>query len=130
MSKTRAQIVQMVGEELLIASAGNSLADEDADKIDGRFDGLVAELAARGVVDIPDEAEIADELSGPLAVCLAFECSPTFGLQKDAGAREDAESRMRVIAQRIDPPSRTLKADTMLQGSGGVLTMARWTRGV
>jgi hypothetical protein len=127
--KTRAQIVTMAGEELLLVPAGNSLDAEDGEKIDGRFDGLIAELSSRGVYTVDDEAEIPDEVSGPLATCLRVECQPIFSQPKDIAAREDAENRLRVVSQRIEPTSRTLKVDTAIRGSAFPMTYERWLRG-
>lgn len=129
MSKTRAQLVAMAADEMGIVGTGQSLSDEDADKIDSRFDGLIAELAVRGIYEVDDETEIADEASEPLAICLAFACATPFGLPKDYVAREDAESRLRIITRRIASVKNTLTVDSALSGGPSVLTYQRWLRG-
>jgi hypothetical protein len=127
-TKTRAQLVELAAEELLLTSDGNSLEDSDEDKIDRRVDGLFAELSARGVVDVDDEAEIPVEWCGPLAELLANECAVAFGKQKiSPAARTEIEDRLKVIIQRIDPSSPYLKTD--LPKAMGRFTYNRWLTG-
>jgi hypothetical protein len=128
MSKTRAQVVNLALEELQAFGSGQEPEAEDYETVDGRFDGVVAELSSVGIYTLADESEIPDEVSGPLAECLAVESSPAFGLPKDLGKRDDARTRLRVIAQRIDPPSRYLTCDDMTGAPVG-LSYARWLRG-
>lgn len=128
MSKTRAEIVALALDEMGVVGAGQTAEAEDADKVDALFDGLVAELAARGVYELDDESTIPDEATNSLKILLAIESASTFGMQPDYGKREDAENRLRVITQRVDPPSRYLKADTALRPKQ-TFSLARWTRG-
>lgn len=128
MSKTRAEIVTMALENLQLVSAGQQPEDDDTDKVDGRFSTVMAELEALGIYTLPDEDEISDDVSGALAELLAIECAPIFGVQKDFGKREDAQSRLRVITMRSDPPSRYLRVEDMPNGVS-VLTTTRWLRG-
>lgn len=128
-TKTREQLVEMAAEELQLVGSGQVLEDEDADKIDSRLDGLASELASRGVYEISDDSQIPIEAAGPLAVCLAVECATIFGVQKDYGAREDAENRLRIIVQRIQPPHDTLRVDTAISSRPAFLSYQRWLRG-
>ena len=128
-TKTRAQLVAMAGDELLVVGSGQALEDEDQEKIDDRVDGLFGELASRGVVYIANEDEIPIEWCGPLAELLANECGPAFGKQKMAApSREAIEDRLKVMVQREPAPNKYLKTDTALVG-GSNYTLARWTNG-
>lgn len=127
--KTRDELVAMALDELQAVGAGQTADVEDADKVDSRVDGLLGELASRGVLYVANEDEIPAEYCGPLAELLANECAPAFGRQKNPNLREDAESRLRVMVQRAIPSNRLLQTDPMLRGSGH-LTYNRWLRGL
>lgn len=124
---TRSQLVELAAEELGVLGAGQSLDSEDQTKIDGRIDGLIAELSSRGIVDIANDEEIPSEMSGPLATCLAVECALTFGKPKDVGAREDAEGRLKTIERRREPT--LLKVDYALRSYPPGMSYQRWLRG-
>lgn len=79
-TKTRAQFVTEAAECLGIIGSGQSLEDEDQDKIDGKVDALLARLSVDGVVDISDAEEIPVEYFDALAELLANNCATKFGL--------------------------------------------------
>ena len=129
-TKTRAQLVEMAAEELGICNANTSLEAEDAAKIDGRLDGLLGELAARGVVDVSADNDIESTYCGALAQLLANECASVFGAaRKSEAERTVIEDRLKVIDQRQPPSKPLLEIDRALQGRGGHLTSSRWSRG-
>lgn len=125
--KTRAQMIALAADELGILGAGQSLADEDEDKIDSRIDGLWAELSVRGVVDVGNDEAIPVEWSGPLAELLANECAPTFGIPKKDVSM--AEERLRVMTRRQPASNRTLQFDSPLR-SASPLSYRRWVSGI
>lgn len=129
-TKTRAELVTMASDELLISSSGNSPDADDFDKVNARVDGLFAELASRGICEIADEDEIPVEWTGPLSELLANECANIFGRPKKAALdREMIEDRLRVMVNRIAPVRNTLRTDNALQPRRGFYTVAQWTRG-
>jgi hypothetical protein len=127
-TKTRAQLVVMASEELMIVGEGQSLEDGDRIKIDAKVDGLLGELADRGVCYVPNEGYIPSEFANPLATLLAVECSPIFGKQKDYNAREDAENRLRIIVRRQAAPNNLLETDSMMRRGGGY-SYTQWRSG-
>lgn len=127
-TKTRAQLIAMAADNLMIVGSGQTLADEDSEKIDAQFDVLIGELSARGVCDVDNEDEIPAELCGALAELLANEAAPAFGLPKmSIPSREAIEDRLRVMIRRVQASNRTLKTD--LPTHGVPYTLARWTSG-
>lgn len=127
-TKTRAQLVELAADELLLTSEGNSLEDAYEDKIDARVDLLFGELLARGVVDVDNEDEIPAEWCGPLAELLANECAVAFGKQKLApAARTEIEDRLKIMVQRVAASNRYLKTD--LPKASGRFTYNRWLTG-
>ena len=56
-----------------------------------------------------------DEANPPygLAELLANECAPAFGMAKDAGMREDAEARLRIMTRQ--QPRRLLGTDRIFR---------------
>lgn len=129
-TKTRAALVGMAADELGLTSDGATLEAETSNKIDGRLDGLLGELAAREVVYIPNDDEIPIEVSGPLAELLANECAGAFGQpRKTEAERMMIEDRLKVVVQRVPPSRPYLEVDRALQGRGGHLTASRWSRG-
>lgn len=128
-TKTRAQLVAMALDDLLVVGAGQSAEDEDIEKVDSRFDGLMGELSSRGICTIADENEIPIEWTGPLSELLASECAKAFGKQKmPAEIRTETEDRLQVMVNRSDLDKK-LKIDPALRGGRYGLSLARWTRG-
>jgi hypothetical protein len=129
-SKTREQLIDMAGDELTISNSSNALEAEDQQKLDSRFDGLMADLSARGIVTIADDQDIPIEWCGPLAELLANECARIFGKEKMPDQmREGVEDRLRVITSRGDISTYRLKMEAPVKSSGYGLSLARWTSG-
>lgn len=128
-SKTRLELVAMALDELMAVGSGQSPDSEDTEKVNSRFDGLMAELSARGIVSISDEDDIPIEWTGPLAELLANECANAFGKPKmPRSQREEIEDRLLVIINRSTTPDK-MTLDSTLQQGAGYLSLARWTRG-
>ncbi len=128
-TKTRTELVAMAADELGITSPDTNLEAEDVAKIDGRLDGLLAELAARGVVNISGDEDIDVTYCGALAQLLANECSTVFGAaRKSEAERTLIEERLKVIDQRKPPAKPYLEVDPMFR-RGGPLSFSRWSRG-
>ena len=128
-TKTRADLVAMAADELGITSPDTNLETEDVAKIDGRLDGLLAELAARGVVNVSGDEDIDVTYCGALAQLLANECATVFGgSRKSEAERTLIEERLKVIDQRQAPSRPFLEIDRMLQ-RGRTFTNSRWSRG-
>jgi hypothetical protein len=112
--KTREQLVAEALTELFAdGGAGQSPDAEDRDAVDRKVDGLIEELAARGIVTVANDAQIPPEWFGPLAELLANECAPRFGRSKSAALREDAEARLKVMTR--GSPRRLLGTDALLR---------------
>lgn len=105
----------MVADDLGIVGSGQSLLEEDQDKIDSRFDGLVTELQLRGIVTVNDDEAIPAEWCGPLAELLANECAPTFGVPKKSPAEIlIIEDRIKTMVMRMDASNRFLQFESTL----------------
>lgn len=112
--KTRDELVDEALTELFAdGGAGQTAAAEDRAAVDAKVDGLFEELATRNVVTISNEDQIPVEWFNPLAELLANECRPRFGQVKSAAAREDAESRLRIMTRQS--PFRLLQTDATLR---------------
>lgn len=128
-TKTRADLVAMAADELGITSPDTNLEAEDIAKIDGRLDGLLAELAARGVVNVSADEDIDVTYCGALAELLANECATVFGAaRKSESERTMIEDRLKVIDQRQPPAKPYLEVDPLFR-RGGPLSLSRWSRG-
>ena len=65
------------------------------------------------MVSVPDDDAIPAEFFNPLAELLANECAGAFGMAKDAGMREDAETRLRIMTRQ--QPRRLLGTDRIFR---------------
>lgn len=110
-TRTRAELVVMALEDLLVVGSGQSPEDEDVEKVDSRVDGLFDDLATREVVYIPNEDEIPAAFCETLSELLANACAPVFGKVKmTQQQREAVESRLKaIVATR--PTYEVLKVD-------------------
>ena len=125
---TRAELVRMALEELLIIGSGQDPAAEDSEKVDSRVDGLFEELSDRGIVTITDDDDIPTPLSGPLSELLANESARAFGRERmSAQDRETIEERIRVMINRSEPQK--LKIDPALSNASGRYSLAKWRQG-
>lgn len=97
-TKTRAQLVTMALDELGVTDAATPPTADEQELVDQRVDGLLRELAARGVVEVADQSQIPVEQTGPLAELLANECSVQFGMpKKSPQERLLIEQRLRTM---------------------------------
>jgi hypothetical protein len=102
--KTRADLINAIGENLGVKAAGQSLSAEDEALIDARLDGALGELAARRVFPHVDTQEFEDESYLAIADgCTPF-CAVPFGVSQVGGMdmnsfRLSAEQRLRRIAE-------------------------------
>lgn len=76
---TRENLVSAAAEKLQILEAGQTLEDEDEEKIDAKVPGLFAQLSRDEICAIGDEDDIPDEWFDPLAGLLANMAASTFG---------------------------------------------------
>ena len=112
--KTRDALVAEALTELFAdGGAGQSPDAEDRDAVDRKVDGLIEELAARGIVTVANDEQIPPEWFGPLAELLANECAPRFGRPKSTALREDAEARLKVMTRLSS--RRLLGTDALLR---------------
>lgn len=108
-TKTRAELVVMALDELGVTDSANDPEAEDVAKVDERVDGLLGELAARGVVFVANQDEIPIEQSGPLAELLANEVAAVYGkAKKSPPERLLIEQRLRTMtaAETTNEPVR------------------------
>jgi hypothetical protein len=131
-SKTRAQLIDMALDDLFAAGSGQSPEAEDQQKVDSRFDGLMADLAARLIVSIADDQDIPIEWCGALSELLANECARAFGKEKMPDQmRESIEGRLHTIVNAGDISTYRLKVEPPMKTKRRIgLSLARWTSGV
>ena len=82
-TKTRDELIDRAATKLTIIGSGQSLDAEDSASIDAAIDGILGDLAARDVVEVPDDDAIPTEWFEDLAEIVAQFCGPDFGRAKD-----------------------------------------------
>lgn len=107
---TRAQLVELAADELGVSSIGQSLAVEDAEKIDGAIDSLLSRLAVEQICYVADADETPRALADQLAVLLAEQCARSFGGQRDNAVKMGAEMALR-RAVALSPTYEPMKAE-------------------
>lgn len=126
--KTRNDLITQALVNLKVIGSGQDPDADDSSTVDGKVDGLLGELESRGIVSVPDSNAIPVEFFNPLSELLANECAPAFGMAKDAGMREDAENRLRIMTRQ--QPRRLLGTDPILRagfrGRRGLTTSGTW----
>lgn len=93
--KTRAELVTEAAECLMIIGSGQSLEDEDQEKIDSAVDPLVDQLSADGIVTITDTDAIPGEYFKALAELLAVSVSTKFGQPYSQANKDIFEKQLR-----------------------------------
>lgn len=83
-TKTKADLVLKILEELGVVATGQSPELEDSVKVAANIDPVIAELSAREIVDVPDVEAIQSEIFLSLATICAYELRAQFGLVGDA----------------------------------------------
>lgn len=106
---TRQELVTQALYDLGAAYPGQAAASEDYADVDKFVDGLIAQLASRGIAVVSDDEAIPDEMFRPLALLLANEASAEFGGTFDVAG---AESRLRQIT-RSGPTYEVAQGDYM-----------------
>ena len=119
MTWNRQQFVNGVLLDLNVIALGNAPAAEDYDAVSQRLDTLVADLASRGKLYLPDLDQIGDELVEPLRDLVVMRLGPGYG--RPPAALPDiviAEDRVKAVAR---PPAtrRTLATDPLLRRGAG-----------
>lgn len=128
MTKTRAELVADVLEDLNEAGVGQPVSDEDAAKVTASLDAIFANLLARNVIFEPIQDEIADEQFDPLVAVVVGRHARSFGLGQNDRIKAEADEgqkQLRTIA-RINRGTRdTLKVDSALRPRRWGRTFAR-----
>ena len=90
-TKTRDDLVTRALMKLTVIGSGQSPDAEDAAAIDAAIDGVLADLATRDVVEVPDDDAIPAEWFEDLAEIVAQACARDFGRPKDQAEVDRAE---------------------------------------
>lgn len=125
---TREMLVNEALSVLGVVGAGQTADSEDQEKVDDRVEALLEELAARDVVTVADDDDIAPAQFGALAELLANECAPSFGLPKNSNVKEAAEDRLKTVNRRGRLSDLKSTIDIAVTAPPG-LSLARWSRG-
>lgn len=118
MTKTRAELVIDVLEQINEAGVGQPVAAEDSTKITDSLDAIFANLLARNVILQPIDADIADEQFDPLVSVVVGQHARAFGLGANIQIKEEAasgEKQLRTIARINRGTRRALKVDDALR---------------
>ena len=112
--RTRDQLIDEALVNLFAdGGAGQAPDAESQATVDGKVDGLLAELRTRDICNVVNDQQIPAEWFNPLAELLANECATAFGAQKSAALREDAMARLKDMAR--NEPMRLLGTERMLR---------------
>lgn len=124
----REELIELAADELNVSAIGQTLSPEDHAKIDGKIDGLLSNLASRGVIYLASADDIPDQCAEALGILLADQCARTFGKPRDISLREKMEEELRVISRRMPATRDTLAVDAALRPQASY-TYTRWLRG-
>jgi len=97
-TKTQAELIVAILEDLVVLSAGQSVAQEDADVIIRRLSPKVEELNAKDIAFISDLDAIDDAMFLPLVKIMAAEVCPAFGIK---GADRDRLQKAAMMAEDV-----------------------------
>jgi len=102
-TKTQADLVVAILEDLMILEVGQSVAPEDSEAITRRLGPKVEELNAKDIIFIADTDAIDDAVFLPLVRIMSAECASAFGVGKTErdgliGRAMDAENTLRDIS--------------------------------
>jgi hypothetical protein len=115
-TKTRAELVRKIAENVGLAQPGEVLSAEDVSTIGGAIGPAVAMLGKLEIADIGSVEEIEEEFFLPLADWIADKIKASYNKPGDAAlaaAAAQAETDMRVLS-RPTASRRTLSADNAL----------------
>lgn len=79
-TRTRSELILKTLEKLGVVATGQPPEQEDTARVNANVDSLVAELAAREIVDIPNIEEIPQEYFLSIASICAYELRDEFGV--------------------------------------------------
>lgn len=94
---TKADLVRRVLKLLGAFAAGQEPSAEDVETVEGYIPNKIDELRARGTIYIPDVEDIDPAAVHWLAMLIAQDAAPEFGVGMDATAIGLAEQRLRAI---------------------------------
>lgn len=118
MSKTRADLVNEVLEDINEAGTGQPTSPEDYDKVLGSLDDVFANLLGRNVVLQPIGDEIDDAQFAPLTAVVIGRHARAFGLGDNQFIKTEAaegEKQLRTLARINRGSRRTLQVDEALR---------------
>ena len=117
-TRTREALVARAVAIVTVQGSAQAADAEDIAVMDDFVDGVLASLAARNIVFVPDDDAIPTEQFELIATCLAETpaVARRFGRAADDAARRDAEEQLRVIARA--QPMRLLRHDPMFRRRG------------
>ena len=107
MSRTKAQVVAAVLQDLQAIDSAGTVEAEDETTVGTRFDTGVATLASRDVIYLSEDT-IPDEAFDPFVAYLVETCGPSFGRERNAANIILAEDQLRSVSSKR-PTYRTLK---------------------
>lgn len=112
---SKADLIEAVLQDLGVLQAGQTPDASDAALVGKRLERVLADLATRNVIYIPDGDEFDEQVSQHLTDILVEVCAPAFGRTREASVTANAEARLRTI-QRIGKgvPGARLKVDRAL----------------
>lgn len=94
---TKADLVRRTLKLLGAFAAGQDPSAEDVEAVEGYIPGKLEELSQREIIDVPNVEEIDPALVQWLAMLVAQDAAPEFGVAMDATAIQVAESRLRAM---------------------------------
>jgi hypothetical protein len=100
MPKTRAELVNRALSNLGALPAGQTANTEEYNQVDALVEPVLESLQARDIYHVSDVSAIPDESFIALGHCLAWACSPEFGLHNDTSMftlGQQAEIQLKVI---------------------------------
>lgn len=97
LTKTRIELINRAARKAMLIASGQELEAEDSEVIDEAIDGVLADLAERGVVYVSDADAVDIAVFEWVADILAQKTAPDFGKATDFNAIEFAEQKLRVI---------------------------------
>ena len=83
MSKTKADFVAKALSNLGVLAAGQAVTAEDSDAMGALVTPVLEELSGEGVVTVPDQEAIDDNIFLPLARILAEKAAPEYGRESN-----------------------------------------------
>lgn len=100
MSRTRVDLVTEALDNLGVTIVGQDPSAEDTAKVDGKVDGLLADLRVRGILYVGDADAIEDEHFDSLGILLANRCAAAFGGGRDRDVDRAEEQKLRLLNPR------------------------------